>query len=389
MRIVLIVCDGVGVGELPDAAAYGDVGSDTLGNLARQYGPMALPHLANLGLGELTRMPGVTGAHTRLDGVYGRLGERSPGKDSVTGHWELTGVVLDTPFPTYPNGFPPDVLQRFHDAIGRGSIGNVAASGTEIIQALGDEHVRTGSPIVYTSADSVFQIAMHEDVIPLAEQYRICEIAREQLQGEHRVGRVIARPFAGTSGAYKRDVDARRDYSVLPIAPTILDILKGQGIEVWAVGKIDDLFAHQGLTKSFHCESNVAALENALTHLPELDHGLMFINLVDFDTLWGHRNDSHGFVQAMADFDAALPALTAQLRPGDLLLITGDHGNDPTDVSTDHTREYVPLVAWTPGGSGAPIGDRASFADVGATVAEAFGVTGTGNGTSFLSALRG
>ncbi len=389
MRIVLIVCDGVGVGELPDAAAYGDVGSDTLGNLARQYGPMALPHLANLGLGELTRMPGVTGAHTRLDGVYGRLGERSPGKDSVTGHWELAGVVLDTPFPTYPNGFPPDVLQRFHDAIGRGSLGNVAASGTEIIQTLGDEHVRTGSPIVYTSADSVFQIAMHQDVIPLAEQYRICEIAREQLQGEHRVGRVIARPFAGTSGAYKRDVDARRDYSVLPIAPTILDILKGHGIEVWAVGKIDDLFAHQGLTKSFHCESNAEAMKNALEHLPALDNGLMFINLVDFDTLWGHRNDSHGFVQAMADFDEALPSLTAQLRPGDLLLITGDHGNDPTDVSTDHTREYVPLVAWTPGGSGAPIGDRASFADVGATIAEAFGVTGTGNGTSFLSALRG
>ena len=388
MRIVLIVCDGVGVGELPDAAAYGDVGSDTLGNLARQYGPLHLPHLARLGLGELTAMPGVTGTTVGFDGVYGRLGQRSPGKDSVTGHWELTGVVLDTPFPTYPDGFPPEVMQRFRDAIGRGAIGNIAASGTEIIQSMGDEHVRTGSPIVYTSADSVFQIAMHEDVIPLPEQYRICEIAREQLQGEHRVGRVIARPFAGSSGAYKRDVDARRDYSVLPVSPTVLDILKGHGIDVWAVGKIDDLFAHQGLTRTFHCESNAAAMENALTHLPELEHGLMFVNLVDFDTLWGHRNDSPGFARALSDFDAVLPSLTAHLRPGDVLMITGDHGNDPTDVSTDHTREYVPLLAWTPGGHGAAIGDRASFADVGATIAEAFGVTGTGHGTSFLTALR-
>ncbi len=306
----------------------------------------------------------------------------------MTGHWELAGVVLRHPFPTYPDGFPEDVLQPFRAAIGRDVIGNIAASGTEIIQRLGDEHVRTGRPIVYTSADSVFQVAIHEDVIPLPEQYDICRTARGILTGEHLVGRVIARPFVGASGDYRRDVDARRDFSVEPVAPTILDLLVERGVDVWAVGKIDDLFAHRGLTKSFHCESNAAALENAVRVLPDLAHGLLFVNLVDFDTLWGHRNDPVGFARALVDFDHALPTLLGLLVPGDVLMITGDHGNDPTDVSTDHTREYVPLLAHTPGGRGVALGDRASFADVGATIAEAFGVPGTGNGTSFLGALR-
>jgi phosphopentomutase len=390
MRIVLIVMDGVGAGELPDAALYGDGGSNTLGNLARWAGRLELPNLVRLGLARVTSMPGVEAVpDTELRGSYGRLGERSPGKDSVTGHWELAGLILDQPFRTYPNGFPEEILTPFRAAIGRDVLGNVAASGTEIIQRLGDEHMRTGSPIVYTSADSVFQIAMHEDVIPLAEQYTICETARRLLTGAHLVGRVIARPFVGTSGAYRRDVDARRDYSVEPFRPTVLDILVRHGIDVWAVGKIDDLFAHRGLTRSFHCESNAAAIENARTALPSLAHGLMFVNLVDFDTLWGHRNDAAGFARALADFDAALPLLTEQLADGDVLIITGDHGNDPTDVSTDHTREYVPLLVYAPRGRAVPLGDRASFADVGATIAEAFGVAGTGAGVSFLREVRG
>ncbi len=389
MRIVVFVMDGVGAGELPDAADYGDVGSNTLGNLARRVGTLDLPTLARLGIGRITEMPGLIDApEDALIGSWGRLREQSPGKDSVTGHWELSGLILEHAFPTYPNGFPPDVMERFSRAIGRGAIGNVAASGTEIIQQLGDEHVRTGSPIVYTSADSVFQIAMHEEVIPLAEQYRICEVAREQLDGVHAVGRVIARPFVGTSGAYARDVDARRDYSIPPLGRTILDVLVDSGIEVWAIGKIDDLFAHRGLTRSFHCESNAAALAFTREMLPQFAHGLMFVNLVDFDTLWGHRNDPAGFARALTDFDAALPSILDMLRTGDIAMITGDHGNDPTDVSTDHTREYVPLLAYTPGGAARALGDRDTFADLAATIADAFGVRGTGAGTSFLAALR-
>lgn len=387
-RAVLIILDGVGIGGAPDAAAYGDDGSDTLGNLARAVGGLDLPVLASLGLGNCHPIPGLDPV-ARPRASHGALREISAGKDSTTGHWELMGVVTETPFPTYPQGFPADVLTAFREATGYDLLGNVAASGTEIIQRLGDEHVRTGKPIVYTSADSVFQIAAHEDVIPLAELYRICEVTRRLLVPPHQVSRVIARPFRGASGAYERTPN-RRDFSVVPPPHLVLHALREAGVDVATVGKIHDLYAGQGIDRALKSKSN----DEGMRVLAELyaakpaDPAFLMLNLVDFDTLWGHRNDPAGFRDGLVVFDRWLAGFLDALVPGDLLLLTADHGNDPTTPSTDHSREQVPLLAVLAGRShGVDLGLRATFADVGATLAAFFAAPAPRRGTSFLAAL--
>ena len=386
---IIIILDGVGAGELPDAADYGDVGSDTLGNTARAVGGLALPTLGRLGLGNLRPVAGVPPV-ARPAAAWGRLGEVSRGKDSTTGHWELMGVVTEVPFPTYPHGFPPDVLARFRAATGREALGNCVASGTEIIARLGDEHVRTGRPIVYTSADSVFQIAAHEDVVPLDTLYAWCEAARGLLTPPHHVSRVIARPFTGASGGYVRTPN-RRDFSVEPPDALLLPRLVAAGVAVTAVGKISDLYAAKGITEKIVAKGNAQgqqALAGAYARDAAGD-ALFLLNLVDFDMLWGHRNDPAGMAAELVRFDAWLAGWLPRLRPGDLLMITADHGNDPTTASTDLARVYVPLLAVLGGrAGGGPLGDRATFADVGATVAEFFGVPAPAVGRSFLAPLR-
>ncbi|MCU0722170.1 MAG: phosphopentomutase, partial [Planctomycetes bacterium] len=342
-RVFWIVLDGVGIGALPDAAAYGDAGADTLGHVIAARG-LEAPALAGLGLARLARLPEPAGG---VRGAWGRLVERSPGKDTTTGHWELAGLVLDRPFPVYPRGFPPEVLRPFEEAIGRPVLGNVAASGTEIIRLLGDEHAATGRPIVYTSADSVFQIACHESVVPPERLYDWCRIARGILAGPHAVSRVIARPFEGPSGAYVR-TERRRDFSVPPPGDTLLDLLAARGLDVVGVGKIEDIFAGRGLTSARHTGNNAEGTAELLRLAGEDFRGLCFANLVDFDMLYGHRRDAEGFGRALEAFDRALPALLARLRPGDLLVLTSDHGNDPLHAGSDHTRESVPLLAWAP-----------------------------------------
>jgi phosphopentomutase len=387
-RVTVIVLDSVGCGDAPDAAAYGDVGANTLGNIARAVGGLSLPNLGIMGLGNLVDIAG-TPPTDAASGVYGRLTEVSAGKDTTTGHWELGGVILEHPFPTYPEGFPPEVIADFEARIGRQSLGNIPASGTEIIKQLGDEHVRTGKPIVYTSADSVFQIAAHVDVIPLPELYAMCETARAMLVGEHAVGRVIARPFAGPAGNYARTED-RKDFSLVPPAATILDAVKAAGRQVAGVGKIEDIFAYRGLTKSNHTGNNMAGVDAILDFLKGDDDGLIFANLVDFDALYGHRNDAQGYAQALRDFDRRVPELLAALRDDDVLIITADHGNDPTTPGTDHSRERVPvLVQGKAISSNVNLGTRTSFADVAATAAELLAVPWQGAGTSFAHVLRG
>jgi phosphopentomutase len=386
-RCFLLVLDGVGVGEAPDAAAFGDAGSDSVGNTARALGGLALPHLGRLGLGHLTTIPG-TPPDPHPAGAWGKIAERSAGKDSTTGHWEICGIVTEEPFPTYPRGFPAEVLARFEAAIGRGTLGNRAASGTVIIQELGDEHLRTGRPIVYTSADSVFQVAAHEDVIPVADLYRICAIARAQLVGAHRVGRVIARPFTGRSGAYTRTA-RRRDFTVPPPERSLLDVLLAAGHAVIGVGKVADLFSGRGLSASDHTTSNEAGMLATLRLARTAPPGaLVFTNLNDFDTLWGHRNDPHGYAAGLAAFDAWLPEMLASLQHDDLLLVTSDHGNDPTTPSTDHSREYIPVLGVRSGaGRPGPIGTRNTLADIAATVLEHQGSPERCGGSSFLAAL--
>lgn len=386
-RVVILLLDGVGCGELPDAAAYGDAGSDTLGNLSRAVGGLDLPNLASLGLGNIIAIEGVPPvAEPRA--CFGRMAEASPGKDSTSGHWEVAGLVLDRAFDTFPHGFPAELIAAYEQAIGRKTLGNVVESGTEIIKRLGDEHVRTGSPIVYTSADSVFQVACHEDVVPVEELYRICRVARDLLNRDHRVGRVIARPFVGKPGSYAR-TPRRRDFSLPPHGPTLLDRVKDAGQPVAAIGKIDDLFAHRGYTEHHHSVSNRECVELTLGALGRLDAGLLFANLVQFDMDWGHRNDPVNFARGLADFDALLPAVLDKLRPGDLLFITADHGNDPTTASTDHSREHVPLLCLGPGiRCGVDLGTRPTFADLGQTAADFLGVEPTPHGTSFLEDIR-
>ena len=387
MRVFLIVLDGVGIGALPDAADYGDQGSHTLRHVAEHVGGLRVPTLERLGLGRLESLPGVS-PRVVAEGARGRLAERSPGKDSTTGHWELAGHVLDRPFPTYPHAFPRELLDRVFERVGRGWMGNEVASGTEIIARLGAEHQRSGRLIVYTSADSVFQIAAHEQTVPLDELYRACTIARGQLTGEHAVGRVIARPFVGSPGDYRRTPN-RRDFSLPPPPGTLLDRMIDAGHTVVTVGKVDDLFAGRGVTDALHTRSNHDGEEILADLARRGGEGLVFANLVDFDQQYGHRNDPVGFARALEAFDERLAEILAHLRSDELCLVTADHGNDPTTPSTDHSREYVPLLVGGPRvRGGRDLGTRPTFADVGATIAELFGLRALPNGASFLREIR-
>jgi len=375
----------VGIGELPDADRYNDRGSNTLSNTADAVGGLRLPHLQALGLGNIAPIKGVEPAGAPK-ASFGKLAEVSRGKDSTTGHWELSGLVLDREFPTFPGGFPPSVMDRFLNESGcSGYLGNKVASGTAIIQELGDEHVRTGDPIVYTSADSVFQIAAHEDVLPLQRLYDICERTRSRVcVGEFEVGRVIARPFTGSGGSYARTLN-RRDFSLDPFGITVLDVLNEAGVATYGVGKVDELFNHRGLQRSSHTRTNAEGMQEIIRFAREAREGFLIANLGDFDTLYGHRNDPFGFARALEEFDRAVPELLGLLTEGDLLLITADHGNDPVTPSTDHSREYVPLLCYRKARMrGKNLGTRQSFADVGKTVAEFFGMPNSLTGTSFL-----
>jgi phosphopentomutase len=389
MRVLLLVCDSFGVGEAPDAAAYGDEGSDTIGNTAKAVGGIAAPNLAGMGLGLLTDAPGID-PKAAPGTAYGKMRERSAGKDTTTGHWEVAGLIVERPFPTYPDGFPREVIEPFEESVGLKVLGNRPASGTEIIAELGEQHLRAGRPIVYTSADSVFQIAAHQDVVPLDRLYEWCRIARRVLDGEHRVGRVIARPFVGKPGAFTRTHE-RRDFSVEPFGPTYLDRIKDTGVPVFGVGKIPDIFAGHGLTESEHSASNDHGVDLTLGYLRRGDRLLVVTNLVDFDTKFGHRNDALGYAACVEAFDRRLPELIEAVGAG-LLCLTGDHGCDPTDRSTDHTREFTPVLV--AGGALADrdpvdLGVRDTFADLGATVATLFGVpAGDGlAGSSFAAEL--
>ena len=396
-RAIVIVLDSVGIGELPDASAYGDQGSNTLGNIARRL-PLAVPTLRSLGLDRLVDLDGGShmgpplrpvgvGADLRVGlAAIGRMAEASPGKDSVTGHWEMMGIVLDRAFPVFPNGFSSDLLGEFARLTGRSVIGNKAASGTQIIDELGPEHLRTGALIVYTSADSVFQIAAHEAVVPVPELYRACEIAY-RLAGEGLgVGRVIARPFVGAPGAFKRTAN-RRDYALPPKGETLLDRLKAAALPVVAIGKIEDLFAGRGVTLAIHTASDDEGMDQVERQMQSLDRGFVFTNLVDFDTQYGHRNDVEGYARNLERFDARLAGLLPRLRETDLLIVTADHGNDPTTASTDHAREYVPLLVIGDHVRGVDLGTRRTFADVGQTLAALFGVGPLPHGTSFLQEI--
>jgi phosphopentomutase len=389
-RAIVIVMDSVGIGELPDASTYGDEGSNTIGNICRQVG-LKVPTLRALGLDRLGCLP--EGSDTSdtgqtplslTPGAFGRMAEASPGKDSVTGHWEMMGIILDRPFPVFPHGFSSAILDEFSRQTGRGVLGNKAASGTQIIDELGAEHLRTGSLIIYTSADSVFQIAAHEEIVPVPELYRACEIAYRLVGEGLGVGRVIARPFVGAPGHFTRTAN-RHDYALPPSAETLLDRVTAAPLPVVAIGKISDLFAGRGITQSFHSANDDEGMNHVTRQMTVVDAGLIFTNLVDFDTQYGHRNDVAGYARNLEQFDARLAALLPRLRDDDLLIVTADHGNDPTTASTDHSREYVPLlVTGTQVRRGVDLGTRRTFADVGQTLADLFGVGQLDHGTSFL-----
>ncbi len=384
-RAIILVADGVGCGGAPDADAYGDAGADTLGNLSRTVGPLALPHLEALGLGHTTSIAGVA-ARADARGAYGAMIEASAGKDTITGHWEMAGLVTEQALPTFPHGFPPAILDELRAAAGgRGILGNKTASGTAIIEELGARQIATGDLIVYTSADSVVQIAAHEAVIPLAELYAICERARV-VADRHRIGRVIARPYVGAPGQFQRTYN-RRDYSLVPPAPTLCDAIVAAGMPVVGVGKISDIFAGRGVSESLHSEGNRDGLRLTLEALARIPRGLLFVNLVDFDMLYGHRNDAVGFYRGLRELDEWLPAFQAAMKGGDVAFITADHGNDPTTPGTDHTRERVPLLAFGPGVRPGPLGTRASFCDLGQTIAAGLGLAPLARGTSFQAQL--
>ena len=383
-RVIWIVLDSVGAGYLPDAAAFGDEGANTLGHIAEKMN-LNIPHMLSMGLGQL---PGLNLPPVYGNGAYGRALEKSAGKDTTTGHWEMAGVTVEQPFPLYPDGFPQDVIDAFEAAIGTKTLGNKPASGTVILDELGEEHMRTGYPIVYTSGDSVFQIAAHEDIIPLPRLYEMCEIARKQLQGRHGVGRVIARPFVGTGKGHFTRTGGRRDYSLPPIAPTVLDVLKKAGYETLGVGKIEDIFAHQGLTQSNHAAGNPACIEAALEYMDKDFDGVLFVNLVDTDSIYGHRRDVEGYGKALEYFDEKLPEIQSKMGVDDLLIITADHGCDPTYKGTDHTREYAPLLIWKKNLKGQhPIGTRETFADTAATICEYFGLPERFGAKSYLKEI--
>lgn len=385
-RAIIIVLDSVGMGELPDAGKYRDQGSNTLGNIAAHVKGFRLKNLEKLGLGCIDGIKGYA-PEAAPEGCFGRMAERSAGKDTTTGHWEMAGIVLERPFPTYPSGFPKDVVDSFEKAIGTKTLGNYAASGTEIIKQLGRQHMETGYPIIYTSADSVFQIAAHEEVIPIEKQYEICEKARAIMQGEHSVGRVIARPFIGTEGNFTR-TDRRRDFSLKPVKETVLDQISGKGLKVKGVGKIHDIFAGQGITDSVHIHNNMDGVDKTLDYIKETFEGLIFTNLVDFDMLYGHRNNVQGYADALAEFDDRVPEILATLKDEDILIITADHGCDPTTESTDHSREYVPLLVYgKKANKGRNLGTRATFSDIAETLAEMFETGKSFGGTSFYKEI--
>lgn len=382
-----MILDACGVGELPDADRYGDVGSNTLGNCAAYVGGLNMPNMSAFGLGNIIPIKGVPPCE-KPEAYYGKMAEKSPGKDSTTGHWELAGIITHRPFPVYPDGFPDDLIDRFKKLTGRGVLGNMPASGTEIIVKLGEKHLKTGDLIVYTSADSVFQVAAHTDIIPLDELYRYCRLAREMLTGEHAVSRVIARPFAGKVGEFKRTPD-RKDFSLAPPKGTLLDRLKDAGYDVITVGKVDDLFAGKGVTRSNHTKSNAEGIKTIIRLLSGEFNGLMFANLVDFDMLWGHRNNAEAFAGGLEYFDSKFPLVVSGVNNDDLLIITADHGCDPTTPSTDHSREYVPLLVYSPAlkSPGRNLSIRNSFADVASTIAELFRVDKFDSGESFAKEL--
>lgn len=386
-RVVLIVLDSVGVGELPDAKAYNDQGSDTLGNISKHMGGLRLPNLEKLGLGNIDNIKGIVKSENPI-GAYGKCTELSKGKDTVTGHWEIAGVVLHTPLNTYPEGFPQEIISEFESKIGRKIIGNTVASGTEIIKELGDEHVRTGCPIIYTSADSVFQIAAHEDIIPIDELYNMCTIAREMLVGDKAVGRIIARPFIGTSGNYSRTSN-RRDFALDPFEKTILEYISEAGMSVAAVGKIEDIYNKKGVTHAIHTKNNMDGVDRTLEYMDSIENGLIFTNLVDFDMHYGHRNDPEGYAKALVDFDNRLPEIIAKLREDDVLIITADHGCDPTTESTDHSREYIPVLVYgTKVKANINLGVRKSFSDIGKSTLELLGINNELYGSAFLSKIK-
>lgn len=383
-RVIWIVLDSVGIGAMPDADKYGDAGSDTLGNIARQR-RLYLPNFSKLGLANIKPLTGLAPV-AEPAGAFGKCALASPGKDTTTGHWEMAGIHLEKPFPLFPHGFPAEVMDEFERRTGRHAIGNKAASGTEIIKELGEEHVRTGSPIVYTSADSVFQVAAHEEVIPLFELYKICETARDILRGRFEVGRVIARPFIGETGGFTRTPN-RHDYAVPPPKGMLLDQLAGRGIDVYSIGKIFDVFLGRGIREYEKTKSNTDGLGKTLSAMDAVDRGMIFVNLVDFDQEYGHRNDVEGYARALEEVDRWLPGFGAKLQADDLAIFTADHGCDPTTPSTDHTREYVPVLAYGPlAPRGVNLGTRDSLSDIGQTVAENYG-TKIAAGVSFLSQI--
>jgi len=383
-RVIIVVLDSAGIGEMPDAAEYGDEGSNTLGNIAAAVSGFSLPNLEKLGLGNIDGIVGFKPVGEPL-GCYGKMAERSAGKDTTPGHWELAGITLQRPFPVYPDGFPEEVVRRFENEIGTKTLGNYPASGTVIINELGHQHVKTGYPIIYTSADSVFQVAAHEDVIPPDRLYRICRIARRILTGEHAVGRVIARPFTGTEGNYTRTAN-RRDFSLEPPDKTLLDHVNEAGLEVKAVGKIDDIFAGRGITESVHTQGNMDGVDKTIRFIREDFSGLIFANLVDFDMKFGHRNDTVGYANALREFDGRVPEIIGSMKEHDILFITADHGCDPTTASTDHSREYVPLLVYGRNARrGVDLGTRKTFSDLAQTAAEYLGIDARFGAESFLS----
>lgn len=387
-RVIWMVLDSAGIGELPDAAEYGDEGSNTIGNIAKAVGGLNLPNMERLGLGHIDGVEEIKKS-SLVDGCYGRFAELSKGKDTTTGHWEMSGIVLEQAFPTYPKGFPQDVIKAYEELIGTKVIGNKPASGTAILDELGEEHMKTGYPIVYTSADSVFQIAAHEEIIPLEKLYEMCEKARELLRGEHAVARVIARPFLGQPGSFTRTPN-RRDFSLMPIYETVLDKLKEKVINVMAVGKIEDIFCGQGITEAVHTKDNMDGVDKTLEYMKSDKKGLIFTNLVDFDMKWGHRNDYKAYGEGLEAFDKRLGEILDQMKDSDILFITADHGCDPTTPSTDHSREYVPFLAY--GSSlkkNVNLGTRKTFADMGQTIAEIFKLEPIRNGESFLEEIIG
>lgn len=385
-RAILIVLDSVGVGELPDAATYGDTGSNTLGNISKKLGGINLPNMQKIGLGNINGIEGII-KESNPTGAFGKSSELSKGKDTITGHWEIAGVVLKEPLNTYPNGFPKEIMDEFESKIGTKTLGNTVASGTEIIKELGEEHEKTGYPIIYTSADSVFQIAAHEEVIPLERLYEMCKIAREMLVGDKTVGRVIARPFIGKPGNYTRTAN-RHDYALDAPGKTILEYINESGKSVMAVGKIEDIYNKKGVTDSVHINGNMDGVDKTLDFMKENKEGLVFTNLVDFDMKFGHRNDPEGYGKALEEFDARVPEIISNMNEDDVLIITADHGCDPTTESTDHSREYIPVLVYGKGvKSGVNIGVRNSFCDIGKTVLELLNVENDLAGTSFAKEI--